>query len=116
MASQLPTINSQLSAASGNTSAELAVDEAWYNDLQADQQKAQSGVVAGAIGDTASGLEDVIVDEQNLLGDPSIGFSQLDSADSAFQSDVSNLETVCGISKLTSPVLTSAVQSMARWP
>ncbi len=97
-ASQAPTINSQLSAASGNTSAELAVDEAWYNDLQADQQKAQSGVVAGAIGDTASGLEDVIADQQNLLDDPSIGFSQLDSDDSAFQSDVRNLETVCGIS------------------
>lgn len=97
-ASQAPTINSQLSAASGNTSAELAVDEAWYNDLHADQQKAQSGVVAGAIGDTASGLEDVIADQQNLLDDPSIGFSQLDSDDSAFQSDVSNLETVCGIS------------------
>jgi len=98
LASQMPSINSQLSAASGSTSAELAVDETWYSDLQADQQEAQSGVVAGAFGDAASGLEDVIVDQENLLDDPSIGFSQLDSDDSAFQSDASNLDTMCGFS------------------
>jgi hypothetical protein len=98
LASQMPAINSQLSAASGSTSAELAVDETWYSDLQADQQEAQSGVVAGAFGDAAAGLEDVIVDQENLLDDPSIGFSQLDSDDSAFQSDASNLDTQCGFS------------------
>jgi hypothetical protein len=98
LASQMPAINSQLSAASGSTSAELAVDETWYSDLQADEQEAQSGVVAGAFGDAAAGLEDVILDQENLLDDPNIGFSQLDSDDSAFQSDVSNLETQCGFS------------------
>ena len=98
LASQMPSINSQLSAASGSTSAELAVDETWYSDLQADQQEAQSGVVAGAFGDAAAGLEDVIVDQENLLDDPSIGFSQLDSDDSAFQSAASNLDTMCGFS------------------
>ena len=71
---------------------------AWYNDLQAAQQEASSGVVAGALGDTASGAENIIVDEQNLMDDPSIGFSQLDSDDSTYQSDVSDLETACGFS------------------
>jgi hypothetical protein len=30
------------------------------------------------------------------MGDPSAGFSQLDSDDSSYQSDVSALETACG--------------------
>jgi len=98
IASQVSTINSQLSATSGNYSAQVPVLQAWYNDLQAAQQEAQSGVVAGALGDTASGVENIIVDEQNLMDDPSIGFSQLDSDDSAYQSDVSILETACGFS------------------
>jgi hypothetical protein len=45
-----------------------------------------------------AGLEDVIVDEQHLLDDPSIGFSQLGNDDANYQSDVSNLETACGFS------------------
>lgn len=98
VASQDTTISSQLSATSGNYSAQVPVLQAWYNDLQAAQQEAQSGVVAGALGDTASGVENIIVDEQNLMDDPSIGFSQLDSDDSAYQSDVSELETACGFS------------------
>jgi hypothetical protein len=91
-------ISSQLAATSGNYSAQVPVLEAWYGDLQAAQQEAQSGVVAGALGDTASGVENIILDEQNLMDDPGIGFSQLDSADSAYQSYVSELETACGFS------------------
>jgi hypothetical protein len=98
IASQVSTISSQLSATSGNYSAQVPVLQAWYNDLQSAQQEAQDGVAAGALGDTASGVEDIIVDEQNLMDDPSIGFNQLDSDDSAYQSDVSNLETACGFS------------------
>ena len=97
-ASQDSTISSQLSATSGNYSAQVPVLQAWYSDLQAAQQEAQSGVVAGALGDTASGVENIIVDEQNLMDDPSIGFGQLDSDDSTYQSDVSDLETACGFS------------------
>jgi len=96
IASQASTINSQLSATSGDYSAQVTVLQAWYNDLQAAQQEAQSGVVAGALGDTSSGVENIIVDEQNLMDDPSIGFSQLDSDDSTYRSDVSDLETACG--------------------
>jgi hypothetical protein len=96
IASQVSTINTQLSATSGDYSAQVTVLQAWYNDLQAAQQEAQSGVVAGALGDTSSGVENIIVDEQNLMDDPSIGFSQLDSDDSTYQSDVSDLETACG--------------------
>ncbi len=96
--SQVSTITSQLSATSGNYSAQVPVLQAWYNDLQAAQQEAQSGVVAGALGDTASGVANIIVDEQNLMDDPSTGFSQLDSDDSTYQSDVSDLETACGFS------------------
>jgi hypothetical protein len=98
IASQISGISSQLSATSGNYSAQVPVLEAWYNDLQAAQRDAQSGVVAGALGDAGSGVEDIIVDEQNLMGDPSVGFSQLDSDDSSYQSDVSDLETACGFS------------------
>jgi hypothetical protein len=98
ISSQVSTISSQLSATSGNYSAQVPVLQAWYNDLQTAQQEAQSGVVAGALGDTASGVANIIVDEQNLMDDPSIGFSQLDSDDSNYQSDVSNLETACGFS------------------
>ena len=72
--------------------------QTWYNDLQAAQQESQNGVAAGAIGDTAAGLENVIADEQNLMDDPSIGFSQLDRDDSSYQSAVSALETACGFS------------------
>lgn len=98
IASQISSISSQLSATSGDYSAQVPVLQTWYNDLQAAQQNAESGVVAGAIGDTASGLENVIVDEQNLMDDPSVGFSQLDSDDSSYQADVSNLESACGFS------------------
>ena len=98
IASQVSTISSQLSATSGNYSAQVPVLQAWYNDLQSAQQEAQGGVAAGALGDTASGVENIIVDEQNLMDDPSIGFSQLDSDDSNYQSYVSNLETACGFS------------------
>jgi hypothetical protein len=98
IASQVSTISSQLSATSGNYSAQVPVLQAWYNDLQSAQPEAQGGVAAGALGDTASGVENIIVDEQNLMDDPSIGFDQLDSDDSAYQSDVSNLETACGFS------------------
>jgi hypothetical protein len=98
IASQDSTITSQLAATSGNYNAQVPILEAWYNDLQTAQQEAQSGVVAGALGDTASGVENIIVDEQNLVDDPSIGFSQLDSDESAYQSDVSDLETACGFS------------------
>jgi hypothetical protein len=98
IASQVSTISSQLSATSGNYSAQVPVLQAWYSDLQSAQQEAQGGVVAGALGDTASGVENIIVDEQNLMDDPSIGFNQLDSDDSTYQSDVSDLETACGFS------------------
>jgi hypothetical protein len=98
IASQVSTISSQLSATSGNYSAQVPVLQTWYNDLQAAQQEAQNGLVAGALGDTASGVENIIVDEQNLMDDPSTGFSQLDSDDSNYQSDVSDLETACGFS------------------
>jgi hypothetical protein len=96
IASQLSTISSQLSATSGNYSAQVPVLQEWYNDLQSAQQDAQSTVVAGALGDVGSGVENIIVDEQNLMDDPNIGFSQLDSDDSSYASEVSNLETVCG--------------------
>jgi hypothetical protein len=72
--------------------------EAWYNDLQTAQQEAQSGTVAGALGDAASGVENIIVDEQNLMDDPSTGFDQLDSDMSNYQGDVGILETACGFS------------------
>jgi hypothetical protein len=98
IASQISSISSQLSATSGNYSAQVPVLQTWYNDLQSAQQESQNGVVAGAIGDTAAGLENVIVDEQNLMDDPSTGFDQLDSDDSNYQADVSNLETACGFS------------------
>jgi hypothetical protein len=98
IASQVAAISSQLSATSGNYSAQVPVLQAWSNDLQTAQQEARSGVVAGALGDAASGVENVIVDEQNLMDDSSIGFSQLDSDDSNYQSDVSDLETACGFS------------------
>jgi hypothetical protein len=98
IASQISSIGNQLSATSGDYSAQVPVLQTWYGDLQAAQQESQSGVVAGAIGDTAAGLEDVIVDEQDLMDDPSTGFSQLDSDDSNYQADVSNLETACGFS------------------
>ena len=98
VASQISSISSQLSATSGNYSAQVPVLEAWYGDLQTAQQDAASGVVAGAIGDTAAGLENVIVDEQNLMDDPNTGFDQLDSDDSNYQSDVNALETACGFS------------------
>lgn len=98
LASQISGISSQLSATSGDYSAQVPVLQTWYNDLQAAQQESQNGVVAGAIGDTAAGLENVIVDEQDLMDDPSTGFSQLDGDDSSYQSDVSALETACGFS------------------
>jgi hypothetical protein len=98
LASQISGISSQLSATSGNYSAQVPVLQTWYGDLQAAQQESTDGVVAGAIGDTAAGLENVIVDEQNLMDDPSTGFDQLDSDDSSYQSDVSALETACGFS------------------
>ena len=98
IASQISGISSQLSATSGNYSAQVPVLQTWYGDLQAAQQESTDGVVAGAIGDTAAGLENVIVDEQNLMDDPSTGFDQLDSDDSSYQSDVSALETACGFS------------------
>ena len=98
IASQTSGITSQLSATSGDYSAQVPVLQTWYNDLQAAQQESQNGVVAGAIGDTAAGLENVIVDEQDLMDDPSTGFSQLDGDDSSYQSDVSALETACGFS------------------
>jgi hypothetical protein len=98
IASQVAVISRQLSATSGNYSTQVPVLQTWYSDLQAAQQDAQSGVVAGALGDTASGVENIIVDEQNLMDDPSTGFSQLDSDDSTYQSDVSDLETACGFS------------------
>jgi hypothetical protein len=91
-------ISSQISADTGNINAQIQVWQTWYDDLQAAQRKAQSGVVAGALGDTASGVGNVIVDEQNLLDDPNLGFSQLDSDTSAYQADVSTLETACGFS------------------
>jgi hypothetical protein len=96
IASQISSISSQLSATSGNYSAQVPVLQDWYGDLQAAQQDASSGVVAGALGDVASGAENIIVDEQNLMDDPNVGFSQLDSDDSTYQSDVSDLETACG--------------------
>jgi hypothetical protein len=96
IASQISGISSQLSATSGDYSAQVPVLQTWYSDLQAAQQESQNGVAAGAMGDTAAGLENVIVDEQNLIDDPSTGFSQLDSDDSNYQSDVSALETACG--------------------
>ena len=96
IASQASGINSQISADSGNYSAQIQVWQAWYNDLQAARQETQNGTVAGALGDTASGVEKVILDEQNLLDDPNSDFSQLDSDTSAYEADVSILDTACG--------------------
>jgi hypothetical protein len=98
IASQVSTISSQLSATSGDYSAQVSVLQAWYDDVQAAQQEARGGVAGGVLGDTGSGVENIIVDEQNLMDDPSTGFSQLDSDDSAYQSDISDLETACGFS------------------
>ena len=96
IASQASGINSQISADSGDLSAQLQVWQAWYNDLQAARQKTQNGTVAGALGDTASGVGKVILDEQNLLDDPNSDFSQLNSDISAYEADVSILDTACG--------------------
>ena len=96
IASQASGINSQISADSGNYSAQIQVWQAWYNDLQAAQQKTQNGTVAGALGDTASGVEKIILDEQNLLDDPNSDFSPLNSDTSAYAADVGILDTACG--------------------
>jgi len=96
IASQASGINNQISADSGNYSAQIQVWQAWYNDLQAAQQKTQNGTVAGALGDTASGVEKIILDEQNLLDDPNSDFSPLNSDTSAYAADVGILDTACG--------------------
>ncbi len=96
IASQDSGISSQISADSGNLSAQMQVWQEWYDDLQAAQQKTQNGTVADALGDTASGVEKIILDEQNLLDEASSNFSLLDSDISAYQDDVSILDTACG--------------------
>ena len=78
IASQISGIHGQISADSGNLSAQMQVWQAWYNDLQAARQKTQNGTVAGALGDTAAGVEKIILDEQNLLEEASSNFGQLD--------------------------------------
>jgi hypothetical protein len=62
IASQISGISSQISATPGDYSAQVPVLNEWYNDLQNDQQESQNGVIAGAIGDTAADLENVIVE------------------------------------------------------
>ena len=96
IASQISGISGQISADSGNLSAQMQVWQAWYNDLQAARQKTQNGTVAGALGDTAAGVEKIILDEQNLLEEASSNFGQLDSDISAYAGYVSTLETACG--------------------
>jgi hypothetical protein len=97
IASQASSITSQLAADSGNYSAQVPVLQAWEGDLQAAAQKARNSLVQGALQYTASKVEDIVSDEQNLMDGSTSDDTQLNNDFSSYQADVGDLETACGL-------------------
>jgi hypothetical protein len=95
--SQAASITSQLAADSGNYSVQVEVLQTWKDDLQTAAQKAQNSLVQGALGDTASGVQNIIIDEQNLMEGSTSDDTQLNNDFSSYQADVGDLETACGL-------------------
>jgi hypothetical protein len=95
--SQASSITSQIAADSGNYSAQVPVLQTWEGDLQAAAQKAQNSLVQGALRDTASGVQNIIIDEQNLMDGSTSDDTQLNNDFSSYRADVGDLETACGL-------------------
>jgi hypothetical protein len=96
IASQASSITSQIANA-GSYSAQVPVWQAWEGDLQAAAQKTQNSLVQGALQDVAAGVQNIISDEQNLMDGSTSDDTQLNDAFSAYQADVGDLETACGL-------------------
>jgi hypothetical protein len=95
--SQAPSITSQLGADSGNYSAQVPVLQAWEGDIRAAAQKSQNSLVQGALQDTASQVQAIILDEQNLMDGSTSDDTQLNNDFSSYKADVGDVETACGL-------------------
>jgi hypothetical protein len=95
--SEASGITSQLAADSGNYSAQVPVLQTWESDLKSAAQQSQSAVVQGALNDTASGVQDVIIDEENLMDGSVSDDTQLNDDFSLYKGDLDDVETACGL-------------------
>ena len=97
IASQGSSITSQIAANTGNYRAQVPVWQAWEGDLRAAAQKTQNSLIQGALQDVAAAVQNIISDEQNLMDGSTSDNTQLNDAFSAYQADVGDLETACGL-------------------